>query len=208
MGYPTTFGHIFLLYISIIIIVVVEEDAAPSRRCCHALKDDKYRGYFAKRLFRRSKYFSPPSCIVVVVFIVVAIIFKQLLETRDSRKGTSSRRWNEWRRSKVRPGLCHNYWHQVLLSLPLPATPLPIVFTMRYAFSEDDFLFGHGPTFYRCLNRSLASPVLIKRIIGGAAKRKIDQCEKEVNYMKSLNQHPGIPRIIDSFAYKLDFYLI
>ena len=77
----------------------------------------------------------------------------------------------------------------------------------RYAYSEDDFLCGHGPTFYRGLSRSSASPVLIKRIIGGSGKRKIESCDKEVSFLKTL-KHPGIPFIIDSFAYKLDFYLI
>jgi serine/threonine protein kinase len=78
----------------------------------------------------------------------------------------------------------------------------------KYAYSEDDFIYGHGPTLYRGLSRSTSSPVLIKRVIGGAAaKRKLESCDKEVSYLKLL-KHPGIPRLTDSFAHRLDFYLI
>ena len=77
----------------------------------------------------------------------------------------------------------------------------------RYAYAEADFLFGHGPIYYRGLSRSSAGPVLLKRIIGGASKRKIESCDKEVSFLRSLH-HPGIPYLLDSFAFRLDFYLI
>ena len=88
------------------------------------------------------------------------------------------------------------------------STAFPFRKMTKYAYSEDDFIYGHGPTLYRGLSRSTSSPVLIKRVIGGAAaKRKLESCDKEVSYLKLL-KHPGIPRLTDSFAHRLDFYLI